>query len=261
MNGRELKQKLKADEISIGAWSTSYDTTIAVVMARIGFDWVIVDQEHAPSNIESLRHVLWMFRDSATLPFVRVQDNRPDLIKVALDQGAHGVLVPLARSAEEARQAVASCKYPPDGIRGWGPMVVTNYGVDSGEYYANSNRDVFVMVQVEHLGLLNELDDVVKVAGLDALFIGPSDLSLSLGCFQQWDHPDFRSAVARVVEKARANGIAVGIAVDSFGPLDAAAEWIERHARGVQLLCTTEDADLLRIGGEAVLNDNLRRFG
>jgi 2-keto-3-deoxy-L-rhamnonate aldolase RhmA len=99
MNGRELKQKLKADEISIGAWSTSYDTTIAVVMARIGFDWVIVDQEHAPSNIESLRHVLWMFRDSPTLPFVRVQDNRPDLIKIALDQGAHGVLVPLVRSA------------------------------------------------------------------------------------------------------------------------------------------------------------------
>lgn len=261
MNGWELKQKLKADEISVGAWSTSYDTTIAVAMARIGFDWVIVDQEHAPFNIESLRHVLWMFRDSATLPFVRVQDNRPDLIKVALDQGAHGILAPLVRSAEEAKQAVASCKYPPDGIRGWGPMVVTNYGLEADEYYRNANRDLFVMVQVEHPGLLDELDDVVKVEGLDALFIGPSDLSLSLGCFQQWDHPRFQSAVARVVDKARENGKAVGIAVDSFGPLEAAADWIERHARGVQLLCTAEDGDLLRIGGEAVLNDHLRRFG
>lgn len=260
MTGWELKQKLKADAISVGAWSTSYDTTIAVTMARIGFDWVIVDQEHAPFNVESLRHVMWMFRDSPTLPFVRVQDNRPDLIKVALDQGAHGVLVPLVRSADEARQAVAGAKYPPHGIRGWGPMVITNYGEEGAEYFQNANRDVFVMVQVEHTGLLDELDEAVTVEGLDALFIGPSDLSLSLGCFQQWDHPKFQSAVARVVDKARENGKAVGIAVDSFGPLDAAAEWIERNARGVQLLCTAEDADLLRIGGEAVLNDHLQRF-
>ena len=110
-------------------------------------------------------------------------------------------------------------------------------------------------------GLLDELDEVVKVDGLDALFIGPSDLSLGLGYFQQWDHPTFKAAVSRVLDKARENGVAVGIAVDAFGPLDEAATWIEQHALGVQLLATAEDGEFVRIGGEAVLQDHLRRFG
>ena len=260
-NGRELKEKLRAGKVSIGAWGTSHDSSMAVKLCRVGFDWVIIDQEHSPFNIESLKHVLWMYRNSGTLPFVRVQDNRPDLIKVTLDLGAHGIMVPYVGSAAEARRAVASCKYPPQGIRGWGPTVVTNYYEDADEYYETANEDVFVIVQVEVANVLDELDELAQIEGLDALFIGPSDLSLSLGCFKEWDNPKFRSAVTRILNTAQANGKAVAIAVDAFGPLDQAAEWIFNHAKGIQMLATAEDGDLIEIGGKQVLADHLRVFG
>ncbi|MCH2540295.1 MAG: aldolase/citrate lyase family protein [Anaerolineales bacterium] len=260
-NGRELKAKLKAGEISVGAWGTSYDSAMAVKLSRVGFDWAIIDQEHTPYNVESLKHVLWMYRDSGTLPFVRVQDNRPDLMKISLDLGARGILVPYVGSETEAQRAVAGCKYPPQGVRGWGPTVVTNYYADAAEYYETANDDVFVIVQVEVASILDELDAVAKIDGLDAMFIGPSDLSLSLGIFKQWDHPKFRSAVSKVLDTARENGKAVAIAVDAFGPLEQAAEWIDKNAKGVQLLCTAEDGDLIEIGGQKVLADHLKIFG
>ena len=260
-SGRELKEKLRSGQISFGAWGTSPDSTMAVKLSRVGFDWVIIDQEHSPFNIESLKHVLWMYRSSNTLPFVRVQDNRPDLMKMSLDLGARGILVPYVRSAAEARRAVASCKYPPNGIRGWGPTVVTNYYQDAEEYYETANDDVFVMVQVEVASILDELDEVAKIEGLDAMFIGPSDLSLSLGCFKDWDHPKFRSAISMVMDKGAANNKAIAIAVDAFGPLAQAAAWIKKNADGVQLLCIAEDGDLIEIGGKMVLKDHLRVFG
>ncbi len=259
MTGRELKNKWREGKISVGGWSTSSDALIAVNLARVGFDYVIIDNEHAPRNTESLREILWMFRDSETVPLVRVEDNRPDVIKQVLDHGAQGVLVPLIGSVEEAKRAIASCKYPPDGIRGFGPKAASNYGADEG-YFENWNDNVIVMLQVELVSLLDVIEEVAQLEGLDSVFIGPSDLSLGMGCFQQWDHPDFKSAVSRIVKAAKDNNKAPGIAVDSFGELNQAAEWIEKNAEGMQLLLTAEDGELVKLGGEQVLRDHLKRF-
>ena len=259
MTGLELKNKWREGQISVGGWSTSSDALIAINLARVGFDYVIIDNEHAPRNTESLREILWMFRDSETVPIVRVEDNRPDVIKQVLDHGAQGVLVPLVGTVDEAKRAIASCKYPPDGIRGFGPVAASNYGADD-TYFENWNKNVIVMLQIELVSILNVIEEIAQLEGLDSVFIGPSDLSLSMGCFRQWDHPDFKSAVLRIVKAARENNIAPGIAVDSFGELKQAAEWIEKNAEGMQVLLTAEDGDLVKLGGKQVLRDHLNRF-
>ena len=132
--------------------------------------------EHSPRNEESLRYILWMVRDTPTVALVRVKDNRPDELKQALDHGANGVVVPLIESVDDARRAVAGCKYPPTGVRGYGPFM-PSFGWNDLAYHSTANEETVVFVQVEHYRAVNVIEEIAALEGVDGFFIGPNDLT------------------------------------------------------------------------------------
>lgn len=231
LKGTELKKKLRSGQPVLGAWLSITDPLASEVMSRVGFDFLLIDTEHAPVNRETLQTMLLMFNGSETTPIVRVPWNDQVWIKWALDVGAEGVLVPLIRTAEDARQAVAACKYPLEGVRGFGPRAASNFYRDVDEYLQEAEDRIVVIVQIEHIDAVRNLDEILKVPGVDCVFIGPADLSGSLGVLCQWEHPRLLQAIDTVIAKAHAAGVPVGMAVDD--PVPEVLRWLRK---GVQLV-------------------------
>ncbi len=244
----DLKRRLRAGESVVGAWLTLADSVVAEVMASTGFDLILIDTEHGPFSIESLQTVLMAFRAQPTVPMVRVPWNDPVLIKQALDVGAEGILIPMVRSAEEARRAVAACKYPPEGIRGFGPRRASDYGRNVDDYVETANESIIVMPQLEHVDAARDIEAILDVPGVDCLCIGPNDLSGSAGYLRQLDHPVVADAINRILDAAKARGIAVapGIAL----PDGAQPEWTER---GATIVLATDDLGLVVRGAKEAL--------
>ncbi|BAS27820.1 HpcH/HpaI aldolase family protein [Limnochorda pilosa] len=218
--GNRVKERLKQGLPSVGNWINIPSPAVAELLAGHGMDWLLVDTEHCPTDYETIENLLRAMRGTEVVPLVRVAGNDPVLIKKALDRGALGVLVPLVNSAEEAAAAVAAAKYPPEGIRGVAGTRASRYGADLRAYFASWNQDVLVAVQVETRQALEQVEAIAAVPGVDVVFIGPNDLSANLGVFQQYDHPAFAEAVARVLRATRAHGVAAGyMASDSASVL------------------------------------------
>lgn len=205
-----MKQRLKQGLPAIGSWINLPSPAIAEFMADYGVDWLVFDTEHGPYSEEAVEDLIRAVRGTDVTPLVRVAGNDPVLIKKALDRGAQGIICPLVSTAEEARGVVAACKYPPDGIRGVAGTRASNYGRDLAGYFDRWNSQVLVACQIETVQALQNVEAIAAVGGLDVLFIGPADLSASLGLFGQSDHPEVRAAVRRIVEAARDCGIAAG---------------------------------------------------
>jgi len=194
----ELKKKLRARELTVGSWITIGNTAVAEIMARAGYDWLTVDMEHSAISLENAQELIRVIELCGVAPLVRVGHNDPNLIKRVMDAGAHGVIVPMVNSAEEARQAVASVKYPPRGFRGVGLARAQKYGLDFAGYKAWNETDSVVIVQVEHIRAVENLEAILTVEGVDGFIIGPYDLSGSLGVPGQFDHPEVVAALDRV---------------------------------------------------------------
>jgi len=150
-----------------------------------------------------------LFSDTPTCPIVRVPWHEVSWSKWILDAGAEGILFPNVTSAEQARQLVAQCKYPPQGERGFFPKTASNFLIDLDEYMQDINERIVVWMQIEHTRGLQNLDEILTVPGLDAVLIGPADLSFSLGVGNQYDHPDFIAALSQVFTKAKAADVPV----------------------------------------------------
>jgi 2-keto-3-deoxy-L-rhamnonate aldolase RhmA len=182
--------------------------TAAEVIAQAGFDWVALDTEHTPFNPETLQHILMGFQGSDTVPLVRVPWNDHVMIKQALDMGWDGVIVPQVNTAEEARRAVAACRYAPLGNRGFGPIRAGAYGPGRAEYVRHANDSVFCVIQVENVpSLEQEAEEIVRVPGIDGIWVGPCDMSSSINCFLQTDHPRIWNAVRKLFALAKEAGI------------------------------------------------------
>ena len=244
----DLKRRLKAGATALGAWLTIADPVVAEIMAGAGFDYVLVDTEHAPWSLESLQTAMLAFRGMPTVPIVRVPWNDQVHVKQALDLGADGVLAPMVRSVAEARALVAAAKYPPDGIRGFGPRRASDYGRDLDGYVANANAETIVIPQIEDLGAAEAVEEILAVPGVDALCIGPNDLSGSAGVLRQHDHPTVQGAIDKILRAASARGVAVCTGVTL--PLAQQHDWI---ARGARLALLTSDIELLAGGAAGVL--------
>ena len=214
MNGKELKEVWHSGTPSFGAFVTSTDPMVSAIICNVGFEWLILDAEHAPLNPETLRNLVAVVRSRGTVPLIRVADNNAALIKQALDLGAEGIMVPLLQTGEDARRAVAACRYPPDGVRGFNPRDASNFFFDTGEYVHSINDRVVVMLQVEHYLAVENLDDILAVPGVDAIFIGPADLSYSLGLPKQIGHPEVQAAMDTTIRKSNAANIPVGTILD-----------------------------------------------
>jgi len=241
----DLKKKLAAGEFSPGIWMSLPSPTACEVIAGAGLDWILVDAEHSPFNPETLQYMLMAFTGSQTVPIIRVPWHDHVMIKQALDMGWDGVLVPQVNSAEEARRAVAACRYPPVGNRGFGPRRAGNYHRDQDEYVKFANDSVICVIQIEDLAGAAQIDEIIRVPGIDWILVGPCDMSASTGRFLDLENPELWQAVGKVFETAQAAGIPCGNAVD--GPENVG----QTLDLGCQLVVLGEDTGYLK---EAVDN-------
>lgn len=240
---RQLKNRLRAGQTSIGAWLSFTDPAVAELMAGVGFDWLLIDMEHSPFTLQSLEAMLMAFNGRNTVPIVRVAWNDRVMIKHALDLGAEGILIPYVSSVEEARQAVAACKYPPQGIRGFGPRRASDYYRKTDEYVHAANEGILVLVQIENIRAVEAVGEILSVPGIDVVLLGPNDLAASMGLLGQPDHPEVVNAIDRVVAEARRLGIPAGVPLDTDAPSDVLLEWV---SRGCRFVFAGEDHSFLR---------------
>ena len=174
-----LKALWHAEQGATGVWITLADPVTAEVIARRGFDYLVIDMQHGVAGPDTMAPLLSATNGTTTEVLVRVPWNEPAIIMRALDLGAAGVIVPLVNTADDARAAVAACRYPPDGMRSWGPW---RAGVEGRVVVpAEANRDTICVVMVETEFAMRNLDEIVAVPGVDAVYIGPNDLALGLG--------------------------------------------------------------------------------
>jgi 2-keto-3-deoxy-L-rhamnonate aldolase RhmA len=207
----KVKQKLRDGLPTFGSWLMIGDLASAEIMAGAGFDWITVDMEHAPITYQTLPALLAGIRSQGAEAFVRIEDNDPVVIKRVLDCGAGGIIVPLVNNGTEAEAAVKAAKYPPDGVRGVSLGRASGYGNNFQDYFDSINDEVLVLAQVEHYLAVEKIDEIVAVDGLDGIFLGPYDLSGSMGIVAQFDHPRMVEARKRVIEATRKAGKAIGI--------------------------------------------------
>jgi len=231
-----VKEKLRAGKPSVGTWMEMGHPEISEIMGNFGFDWVVFDMEHAPCSIETVQALMQAMGASPTLPLIRVAWNDPVLIKQALDIGAYGIMVPWVNNREEAVRAVRACMYPQSGgIRGVGPRRASNYGFDEA-YYDVADREILIAAQVETEEAIRNLEEIFSVEGIDVAFIGPWDLSMSLGVFRKFNHPKLVGALNAVLETAKKTGVSPGI----FSGIEDVDKYIEQGFRFISLASDTE---------------------
>jgi 2-keto-3-deoxy-L-rhamnonate aldolase RhmA len=216
MNRRiELASRIRTGKPTLGTWMQIPHPMVAEVMAQSGFDFVLLDGEHAPVPPDILYALLPAIERHGMSVIYRVRSNASDLIKAALDSGVTGVIVPMVNSASEAGEAVAASKYPPLGRRGFSPWRASNYYREEASYVASAN-DTPLIVQIETGAALEAVDEIARVGGIDALYVGPADLAMSLGLPVGQLNDQLRKACAKVSEAAARNNIAAGIDVASL---------------------------------------------
>lgn len=244
-----VKEKLRAGRVAVGAWMSILNVRAAWAVASSGMDWVLFDTEHGPPSFETVDGLVRAVSDAGSIPLVRVVWNDINAIKQALDTGAFGVVVPWVNSKGEAENAVAYCRYPPEGLRGCAPgRPAAAWGVSTEEYLATVNDEILVAVQVETRKAVENIEEIVAVEGVDATFIGPMDLSASLGYRGKPFHPEVVKAMDRILEACNASGVAPGIA---FGRgVDHLNSLIER---GFRFIGIGSDIGLLSTGCKETL--------
>jgi 2-dehydro-3-deoxyglucarate aldolase/4-hydroxy-2-oxoheptanedioate aldolase len=226
-----FRQKLNNGRFCLGAAITFSDPAVSEALAP-SVDFLWIDLEHNPVTLESLLGHFLSARAVGVPALVRVPGSDVAFIKRVLDTGADGVIVPQVRSAAEVQQVVAACRYPPMGERGYGPRRPSDYGRNAGVDFAEkANQLLFVAVQIETVEAYEELDDILAIAGLDSIVVGPQDLSGSMGLLGQVDHPRVREAITTTITKARRAGRYVGM---GLGP--SAERAIDAACLGVQWL-------------------------
>lgn len=211
MLAESIKRKLRAGETSIGSWMSMAHASIAEILASAGYDWVVVETEHTAIDVSEVLRLIIAIEGAGAVPLVRLAWNDPIQAKAVLDSGAAGVLVPMVNTGEDAELAVRSVKYPPEGIRGAGLARAQGYGTSFDEYVREANRATLLMVQIEHVDAVENIEEIVSVPGVDGTFIGPYDLSASMGLAGRTRHPRVEEAKRAVLDATRARGLTAGI--------------------------------------------------
>jgi 4-hydroxy-2-oxoheptanedioate aldolase len=206
-----FKQALAEGRLQIGLWCALASNIAAEIISDAGFDWILLDTEHAPNEIAGLLPQLQAMARSTATPIARPAWNDPVLIKRIMDLGVHTLLIPWVQSAEEAQRAVAASRYAPEGFRGSaGGVRAGRYG-RIHDYLRHANAQACVLVQAETQAALDNLEAIASVDGVDGVFIGPSDLAASLGHLGHPGHPQVQDAIAGAVRRLKAIGKAAGI--------------------------------------------------
>jgi len=207
-----LKHRLATGETLYGCWVGMADAYAAEMAATCGFDWLLIDGEHAPNDLRTTLAQLAVIEPSPSLPVVRLRDDDPARIKQALDAGAQSLLIPMIETAEQAERAVRATRYPPEGIRGVGSSLARASRFSAiPDYLTTANDQICLILQVESRAGLAALDDILALPGIDSVFIGPADLAADMGHLGDAGHPDVRSAVLNALTRIAASGKAAGM--------------------------------------------------
>ena len=207
-----LKRRLASGETLYGCWIGMADAYAAEMASTCGFDWLLIDGEHAPNDLRSTMAQLAVIEPSPSLPVVRLRDDDPARIKQALDAGAQSLLIPMIESAEQARRAVAATRYPPEGIRGVGSSLARASRFSAiPDYLRTANDQICLILLIESRAGLAALDEVLTLPGVDCVFIGPSDLAADMGHLGNAAHPEVRAAVMDALARIAASGKAAGV--------------------------------------------------
>jgi 2-keto-3-deoxy-L-rhamnonate aldolase RhmA len=244
----EFRARLKRREVLLGTMVTLASPASAEVLAALGFDWLFVDAEHGPLETRELTGILQAVGDKAAC-IVRVPEDADVPLKKVLELGAHGIIVPQVNSAEQAANVVKWARYAPEGTRGVGLARAHGYGLRFREYLGAANRETAVIVQAEHVRAVENIDAIVRVPGVDAVLLGPYDLSASLGKMGEIDHPEVVAAIGRVMDACNAAGMPLGY----FGVTAAAVR--PYIARGYTLIVAGVDTLFLANGAKTLLEE------
>ncbi len=216
MKTNSVRAKLRSGESSVGTWLALPDPIFAKLMSSTGFEWLTVELEHSHATIETAALCFPIIAASDCVPLARVPYNSVENIKRVLDTGAWGIVVPMVNSRAEAEAVVKAARYRPQGERSVGGQLhAANFATDAGTYYAKANDEILIVLMAEHVDAIENIDDILSVPGIDAVFIGPNDLHASMGFAPAFDSedPTFNAALKKVYTSALAHGVAPGIHV------------------------------------------------
>ena len=207
----KIKEALKSGQPSIGSWMQIPNTSVAEIMGDAGYDWVAVDLEHGCFSQEILPDVFRALELGGTSPFARVAQSHPTDIKQALDAGAQGLILPMVESKKQLEEAIAWSYYPPRGKRGVGYSRASAFGKKLHSYIQHKSSNIIIVAQIEHIKAVQDLDNILSVELLDAIMVGPYDLSGSMGLTAQFEHPEYLQTVETIVEKAKSYQVPMGL--------------------------------------------------
>ena len=245
MRENSVKARWRAGEVAYGGWLSIPSSLSAEIMANEDFDYVCIDMQHGAIDYQLALTMLQAISTTATMPFVRVPWNDPGIIMKMLDAGAMGVIIPMVNSVEEAQTAVAACRYHPAGNRSFGPLRATMYA--GADYFAHANDEVACIPMIETEQAVESLDDILAVDGIDAVYVGPADLSITLGQPPAMANEGrFEEARLRIAAACTAHGVVAGI--------HASAALVAKHAAaGFQLVTISSDQGGVRAGARSDL--------
>jgi len=237
---RNIRARLRNGGVSIGSWIQIPDASVAEIMGQAGYDWVAVDLEHGTIGHHQLPDLFRALELGNTLPLARLAEGQPRDCKQALDAGAGGVIVPMVETAEQLITLLDACRWPPTGTRGVGFSRANLFGRHFDTYSLEAQAPIMVAM-IESVRAVKNLDAILGIEGLDAILVGPYDLSASMGTTAQFDHPTFKAAIQEIFDAAKQADIPVGVHVvaPSKNELD------KRVAEGFRFLAFSIDSVLL----------------
>lgn len=247
-----FKQALKDSKQQYGFWLGLCNPLSAELCGYTGYDWLLIDGEHAPNDLNAILAQLQAIAATPAHPVVRLADGNPTTIKQVLDIGAQTLLIPMVETAEQAHELVRATTYPPQGFRGVGTALAraAHWNMVDG-YFADVDKEFCLLIQIESVTALENLDDILTVDGVDGVFIGPADLAATMGHLGNPAHPDVKAAVEKATRKIRAAGKAAG----TLATNKATAQHYE--SVGVQFVALGVDTLLLAQGARGLLQAHL----
>jgi len=250
MRANSVKQALKAGQPQVGTWLSLGSITVARFLARAGFSWLTVDIEHTLVDWETATHMFASIADAGCIALARVPSNRHDHIKRVLDNGVHGIVVPMVNTRAEALAAVDAVLYPPWGTRSVGGNVhALNFGASASDYFARANDEILIVLQCEHIKAVEDADAIFSVPGIDAIFVGPNDLAANMRS-KDGRPPSAEAtnqALKHVLETCKKHKVAAGI--HCFTVEDV----LMRIEQGWQFLAINSDLKMLLGGANEVI--------
>lgn len=251
-----LEEKIKNREPIIGASSTMTDSIITEALADDGYDFIWIDMEHSFLDKRDILLHIMATRGTNAAAFVRVAWNDPVLVKPILEMDPDGIIFPFIKTPDDAKKAVDACTYPPKGIRGFGPMRSNKYGLIEGQKYIRESYSRFwTIMQIEHVEGVNNLESILRVEGVDAILVGPNDLSGSIGFLNQTKHPDVIKLMDQIGQVASKSGKPFGAVVGN--DCEVAREWLKR---GAHMIRVAPDMGLLQKSAREVFSNMYKVF-